>query len=402
MRRWAGIASCLLMTAGFGCSPHLSRVLSGPGAVSVELPVVPRSSIEPDVSALRSHPAEHPRKWPDDYRRLTAAECRYLAIANAPFASDLDNHPDNTPVKHPHLHPLKPSPEEARVGRLVRGYTADELRNRAAGDALEEFYKLARAEGQYDLLLAAHAELSTQLKNAEEAIRQGLRGPDVDALRVQLFDLEAQMAELEAGIGSLNASLRARLALEAADPLPLWPDDPLRVRPDQVDADAAVRIGLHYRPDLNLLRVLLGGRGSSDVSQAVLAGINPLLVMAKTNPLLRMLLPLGDKPQRKVKEQLASALEGRERQAEAEIRAAVLTLHGRRAAARARLAEVQRLEAKVDEIEKRQKAGQQVTEELTKAKLDLLKSRGELLQSAADWNVAVVKLRQAMGLLVRE
>jgi outer membrane protein TolC len=124
--------------------------------------------------------------------------------------------------------------------------------------------------------------------------------------------------------------------------------------------------------------------------------------MAKTNPLLRMLLPLGDKPQRKVKEQLASALEGRERQAEAEIRAAVLTLHGRRAAARARLAEVQRLEAKVDEIEKRQKAGQQVTEELTKAKLDLLKSRGELLQSAADWNVAVVKLRQAMGLLVRE
>ena len=28
--------------------------------------------------------------------------------------------------------------------------------------------------------------------------------------------------------------------------------------------------------------------------------------------------------------------------------------------------------------------------------------RGQLLQSAADWNVAVVKLRQAMGQLVRE
>ena len=402
MRRRAGLASCLLLAAGLGCSPHLSRALSGHGQVSAELPVVSRSSLKPDVSALQSQPSEQPRKRPDEYRRLTAAECRFLAIANAPFANDLDNHPDNTPAKHPHLHPLKPSPEEARVGRLVRGYAADELRNRAAGDALDEFYQLARAEGQYDLLLAAHAELSTQLKSVEEAIRLGLRGADVDALRVQLLDLEAQMAELEAGIGTLNASLRARLALNAADPLPLWPDDPLQVRPDQVDIEAAVRIGLHYRPDLNLLRVLLGDGASGDVSRTVLAGINPLLVLAKTNPLLRMLIPLSDRPQHQVKEQIASALEGRERQAEAEIRAAVLTLHGRRAVTRARLAEVQRLEARVEETEKRQKAGQQVTEELTKAKLDLLKARGELLQSATDWNIAAVKLRQAMGLLVRE
>ena len=35
-------------------------------------------------------------------------------------------------------------------------------------------------------------------------------------------------------------------------------------------------------------------------------------------------------------------------------------------------------------------------------RLDHRKAQGELLKAAADWNVAGVKLRQAMGLLVRE
>ena len=47
-------------------------------------------------------------------------------------------------------------------------------------------------------------------------------------------------------------------------------------------------------------------------------------------------------------------------------------------------------------------AGLSVAADLAKAKLDLLKARGDLLQAAADWNAAEAKLRQAMGLLVRE
>ena len=54
------------------------------------------------------------------------------------------------------------------------------------------------------------------------------------------------------------------------------------------------------------------------------------------------------------------------------------------------------------ELEKRQKAGQQVTAELSKARLDLLTARGDLVKVAADWNAAEVKLRQAMGVLIRE
>ena len=127
-----------------------------------------------------------------------------------------------------------------------------------------------------------------------------------------------------------------------------------------------------------------------------------LIAIAKANPLLRIFLPFGDRPSREVQAQLASALEGRERQAEAEIRAAILTMRGHHAVAVARLAEVKRLEAKVEEIEKRSAAGLQVAEELSRAKLDLFRARGELLKAATDWNISAARLRQAMGLLVRD
>ncbi|HJZ55748.1 MAG TPA: hypothetical protein VKE74_12340, partial [Gemmataceae bacterium] len=338
-----------------------------------------------------------------------AAECRAYAIQNAPFADELDHHPDNvSPHAHPQFHQRKA--DKARVEALVRGHAADESRNKSAGEALDQFYQLAKAEGQFDLLALAHAELRTQLDAAMKAEKQGLRDrAGVDELRVQLLDLEAQMARLEAGIGQLNASLRARLGLDPKDPLPLWPDDPLRVRPDDVDAEQAVATGLYYRPDLNLLRVLASesGPGADEVRRQVLGGLNPLLAVAAkaVSPLAVVIEAWTHERQKDAAAQqrmVASVLVARERQAEAEIRAAVLDLHGHKAAAVANAAEVQRLSAKVAELEKRQKAGQQVTAELTKARLDLLKARGDVIKVAADWNIAEAKLRQAMGLLIRE
>jgi hypothetical protein len=406
LRGAIGWFGCLLVAAPCGCSPHLTHAPPSANRPVPILPTTARRAIEPDVSQLPLDARARPPARPAEYRRLTAADCRVLAIRNAPLADDLDRHPDNFPTSHPHFHPLRPTPAEAERSRLVRGHAADELRNRAAADALDEFFRLAQAEGQFDLLAAVHDELRTQLTAAEAAQKQGLRDrADIDAIRVQLFDTEAQAARLEAAIGSLNASLRARLGLAPDDPLPLWPDDPLTVRPDEVDIEQAVRTGLFYRPDLNLLRALAtdDGTASADLSRAVLTGINPLLAL-QPNPLADLLGGLSKKPGKAdaLRRQVASALAGRERQAEAEIRAAVLTLHGHRAAATAKAAEVRRLTAKVAELQKISAAGLQVTAELTKARLDLLRARGDLLKAATDWHAARVKLRQAMGLLVRE
>jgi hypothetical protein len=411
---WASVV-LLCVAALAGCGPHRARVHTPPAGPPLkpapQLPVTNRGTVEPDVSGLPADPAPTPAR-PDQYRRLTAAECRALAVAHTPLADELDRHPDNLPPGHPLAHFFRKRSELVGVSRMVRGYAADELRNRAAGDALDDFFRLAQAEGQFDLLSRAHAELRTQLAAAEKALAAGLSDrADADDLRRQLSDLEAQIAKLEAGIGGLNASLRGRLGLAPDDPLPIWPDDPLRVRPEDVDAAQAVATGLFYRPDLNLLRALLARGGGGELTRAVLTGVNPLLGPGGRAPnplagLLGVLAHLSASRERQrpevFRDQVAGALAAREQQAEAEIRAAVANVHGNRSAAAARSTAVRVLSAKVADLEKRERQGLNVTAELTRARLELLTAKGELLRAAADWHVAEARLRQAMGLLVRE
>lgn len=371
---------------------------------TAQLPLMPRGAIEPDLGALSANAATPPPK-PEQYRRLTSDECRTLAVRNAPLAADLDAHPENEPSGH---HVSKKDAAAARVSRLVRGYAADEIRNRSAGEALDLYYQLAAAEGRLDLVDAARSQLQVQLRDAEQAVKVGAADrADADRIRRQILELESQRARLEAGIASLNAGLAGRLGLDPADPTPIWPADVLRVTDDVPDVDEAVRAGLHYRPDLNLLRTLAANaEQGGELTNAVLASVTPLL--AKTdpaNPLAALVAVLKKKPteaEAQLHRQVTGVLQSRERQASAEIRAAVATVRGERAATAAKAAEVQNLRAKVDELEKRKAAGQNVAVELAVARLDLLKLRGELVQSAADWHVAGVKLRQAMGLLVRE
>lgn len=396
MRRGATSYACwVLVAVAAGCHHSGPRPTCAP--VTVELPVAARQPVEADVSAVAGVTTA---ARPATVRRLTAAECRALAVKNAPLADDLDRHPDNDGPSHPRLHPKKA--DKAACARLVRGYAADELRNRAAGDALDDFYKLARAEGQFDLLVAARAEVAARVAEVDAAAKHGLRDRG-DALRTQLHDLDAQLGQLGGGIGALNASLRGRLGLDQADPTPLGPADPLRVRGDEVDPDEAVRTALRYRPDLNFLRALIGCRdgGDSGMSNQALTSINPLLAAATGHPLAALLMAICGKDDGS-EDRLASALAGRERQAEAEVRAAVATLHGHRAAAAARAAGVRDAASRVADLEKQAAAGQSVQAELTTARLELLKARGAVLEAATDWHRAEVRLRQAMGLLVRE
>jgi hypothetical protein len=393
-----GLLLAAALAALVGCHPH---DLAPPvRTVAPQLALTTRGVIDPDVSALAAGPAAIPPR-PLQYRRLTVAECRALAIKNAPLADDLDNHPANDSLLPQLFHKHA---DLANLSRLVRGYSADEIRNRSAADALEDYYKLAAAEGQFDLTLEAHTVLDKQHSAAQKAINEGLKDRgDVNAIRRQMLEIDGQTAKLEAGVVALNASLAARLNLDLADPAPLWPAEALRVSDNVIEVEQAVAAAMLYRPDLNLLRTLASDEHSTALTNAVLSGVNPLLGSA--NPFSALLAMMKLEPARaesKTRQQLQGLLSSRERQAEAEVRAAVATLRGARGAAAAKAAEVRNLSARVAELEKRDSAGQQVTAELTTARIDLLKARGELVQAVADWHIADVKLRQAMGLLVRE
>ncbi|MCE9561187.1 MAG: TolC family protein [Planctomycetes bacterium] len=370
---------------------------------------MPRGTIEPDVTGANISPAALPPVRPTQYRRLTAVECRKLAIQNAPLADDLDSHPDN---QTSHACSLKKRSDQAQLSRLVRGYAADDLRNRAAGDALELYYKLATAEGQFDHTSSAHGILRTQLALAEKAIKAGAADrADVERIRRQLLELESQLAKLEAGIASLNAGLAGHLGLDPADQTPIWPADTLTVSGDVPDVEQSVRTALQCRPDLNMLRTLATSENSGQLAKAVVTGINPLLgTKESANPLFAPLISFmavvkkePTQAEAKMQRQLLGALATRERQADAEVRAAVAMVRGNRLAVAAKAAEVRNWQARVAEAEKRVAAGVAGAEgELALAKVELLKARGELIQAVAEYQISDVKLRQAMGLLVRE
>ncbi len=338
-----------------GCCSHDLAPTVPPAAP--QLPATTRTAIEPDVSAATVNLASSPPTRPNEYRRLTAAECRTFAISNAPLAADLDTHPDNTP---PNCSLLTKRTETAQLSRMVRGYAADEIRNRSAADALELYYKLALAEGQFDLVSNAHSILRVQHAAAEKAIKGGAadRG-DVEKLRRQMLELESQLAKLEAGIAVLNAGLAGSLGLDPADQTPIWPDDPLRVRGDTVDVDQAVQTGQRYRPDLNLLRTLASNEEyTGELTKAVLTSVNPLLATTDpANPLLVLLTQLKKEPTKadaKLHRQVVGLLATRERQEDSEIRAAAATWRGNHSAVAAKAAEVRNLTAKVAELEKRE------------------------------------------------
>jgi len=388
------------------CSTPLSQPARPAPA---QLPTTTRNAVEPDITAANLSPSQSLPARPTQYRRLTAAECRSLAVRNAPLADDLDSHPDN---QTSHSHPTKKKVEQAHQSRLVRGYAADELRNQAAHDALELYYKLAAAEGQFDLTSSAHGILRTQLATAEKAIKLGaMDRADVERIRRQMLEIESQLAKLEAGIAVLNAGLSGHLGLDPADPTPIWPADTLRVLADDPDTDAAVQTALRYRPDLNLLRVLTTSESGGELAKAVVSGINPLLASQDpSNPLVAQFVALmgvikkePTRSEQKLQHQTAGALATRERQADAEVRAAIAMVRGNRLSVAAKAAEVRNLQGRVAEAEKRLAAGVATAEaELTLARIDLIKARGELLQLVAEFEISAVKLRKAMGVLVRE
>ena len=393
----------IVLTAG--C--HSYDLPAAAQAPPAQLPLAPRGTIVPDVSAVPATPAKEPPARPAEYHALTASECRLLAVKHAPLADDLDNHPDSSLPPHLYFHADKA--ELANLSRLVRGYAADEIRNRAAADALELYWKLAAAEGQFDLLADSHKILRTQLAAAEKAVNAGLADrADVDKFRRQLLDIESQMAKLEAALAVINAGLSGHLGLDPADPVPLWPADPMRVGAEEVAVDEALKTAELYRPDLNLLRVMTTREDyGGELARAVLSAVNPLLAAkSPTSPLVTIVATLKKEPTRgeaKMHRQLVALLRSRERQSEAEVRSGVATLRGDRSAIAAKAAEVRNMTDKVADLEKRAAAGVAGAEAtLAAGRIDLLKLRGELLQLVSDWHVAEVKLRQAMGMLVRE
>jgi outer membrane protein TolC len=297
-------------------------------------------------------------------------------------------------------------------------YSALEIRDQAAGTALEWYYQLAGAEAKDDLLNDSLKISRDSLQRIEQLKRLGMDLPTpVEEYQRQVVDLELQKARNQVTIEQLNSKLRVALGYQSSHVWRIWPDPgppideaPL---PQTLDVEAAVQLGLHQRPQLLLLRSIIANldRDTLGSARSLLQTLNPLLAMSDPGPSCKLLKILGkilhiqpgqeDEVQR-VRAQLCDYLRERERTVEAEIREAVYELGARREAIELTQRAAGSWQDRIRDLKKQQAQGLEGALGLASAYLDWYKARGEVVKEFLGWKSAAVRLKQAQGILPAE
>jgi hypothetical protein len=398
-------AAAILLVCGVllatGCRWLATPVWDTPQPQQKDLPLVERTVPAPDVSASGEPSAPPPSPG---YYQLTADECRDLACRNSAAANLIEASVVVEPGCLAHF-TGRDAVDHLRV--TAAGHLSREARNRTAAAALTLYYRILELELKADVLANSVQEVDELLKAAAILEEKGFKpADDTFALKKQRVELTGEGAKLRSGIGKLNAELKSLLAIDPGTPGLILPADQVKVVPDPLDPQLAVQVGLANRADLNLIRSVANAADVRTLaaSKRVLAGLVPILgAVSRPAEEASVLSPFVDGLAKAegcaVRKQLTGLLHDREREATKDIRTAVdewATARDLVAVARQKFElDTQR----VDELQARADTGQAVAAELSRAKLDLLKTEADLISTVTAWKVADVKAREAMGLL---
>ncbi len=404
--RWLSAAGFSWILAGCTQIPaiHSPRPMIVP-------PEVPRGRVEAQIQFLPSAPpnvataATDPFP-PATYRAMTAAEVRLLAATHAPGARLHDLEATGRPN---HSTFPTPSTPAGQLRRAILIQTAREMQNRAAGAALEAFYRLAHAEGQSDLLDETIAQLDRAITDTREMLGQQLKPPvDVEVWLRQLHQSQGDRLKVQLTIDELNSQLRRMLGLTACrERERLWNPEDYSVSDEAIDPDAAIQLALRERPDLILLRTILASLSPQTLPliREQLRAAYPLLGEKRSGGLELLLAPRGAAPSTRGAEvelrrrQLFDWLTQREAAVVEEVRQAVAAMryHGRVTALAWQRERSYRQALQDAQIRRQQ--GLASFAELTQKHLDWLKARSDVMQETIAWYIARVRLWQAQGQL---
>jgi outer membrane protein TolC len=342
--------------------------------------------------------------------------CQCLAAKHAPLADGLDaqrRQLEEKKVKKTCLREDKSAKQRAFQESMLL-YSALEIRDQAAGTALEWYFQLAGAEAKSDLLNESLKEGRKTLQGIEGLKKQGLRLPaPIEEYQRQVVELQLQESQNQLAIEQLNSKLRQAIGQDSKvgrilpDPsTPLGMESP-------PDVEAAVKLGLQQRPQLLLLRSMIDNldRDTLGSARSFLQVLSPLLAMSSPGPSCKLLKILGrilhiqpgqeDEVDR-IRAQLTDYLHERERTVEAEIREAVYEIRAHRQATILARQAADSWEERIRNLEKQRAEGIRGVAELSKTNLDWYKARGEVVKEYIGWKIAVVKLKLAQGILPTE
>ena len=285
------------------------------------------------------------------------------------------------------------------LARQLRYLAAREARNRSAGEALENYYRLADAEGRTELLTAGLRTFD-QLREAAPRFRAaGLPNvPDDDDFNRQRAKLLIDAEQAEAGIRTLNLTMKVQLGQSVKGDERFWPTGPFGVSAEPLDVEAAVQTALQSRPDLQFLRAMYHGLSASTLPlvNQQMQSTNGLLGSGLPKILQKRLDPLRAAAEVEVshrREQLFLAIADREKLAATEVRVAALQMES--AARRVALAK-SRAESYRDKVTK---AGDKLADKLP-AEIEWYRARADLIVEVMAWHTWKVKYRAAQGGLV--
>lgn len=368
------------------------------GVLMADAPLI---GAELSAAPLRTSPAQ------GRYVLMTAEECQCLAVERAVTAHLVDIE------RQLALASVPPRPDSRmsrglRVQQQLLGLRATQIRNDAAGEALEAFYQLAAAEASLDVLDKSLAHARTMVGYLDELRRQGLPAPARDSeLHQQELDLMGRRAELEWTVTQLNGRLRLLVGLCLEGSVRIWPNADLIVGGEGLDAHQAVHAGLASRADLAILRLL-----SATLDEATLPIVRGALqsrdaalgnVTSGSAPLERLLQPArGEDELQARRAQLSALLVESERELIVTIQAAAGAVEMRRDQAMLAKRSLEIARERLGELQQLRGVGQATPFDVAAQEGEVLEAERHLVQKAAEWRIAQVQLRRAIGVLAHE
>ncbi len=356
----------------------------------------------PELNTVGAEPMN-----PAGYRILTAEECQCLAVEHATTAHLVDIERQLAIASTP-PRPQSRMARGLRVHRRLLELRAAQIRNDAAGQALETYYQLAAAEAMADILARTSAHLNQMMGRIVELRTQGLQPPlDELELRRQEIDLLRRQAELDWTIAQLNGQLRLLLGWDINGPVRAWPQADFIVTETPVNVEAAVQAGLSSRPDLATLRLLDATldeatipvvRGALQTQDASLGNVT-----SGFERLGQLLRPArGDDELAARRAQLRVLLAEKERELVVGVVTAAGAVEMRRDQAQLAKLAFDNAVLRLRDLQQLRNIGQATPADVSAQEGEVLEAEGEFLQAVAQWRLAEVKLRQTLGVLVWE
>jgi hypothetical protein len=352
------------------------------------------------------------------YYALTPRDCQCLAVRCCGVANLMDRErqtvAEQADTKCLCLFPKKT--QGAAFKQEMLEDAALEARSQQAGAALELYYRLAEAEAGYDLLEATLAEVDDAVARARELRKsQLLIDEEWEKLLRQRTKVLTDRTELVMNIERLNVELGKLICIRACPgEAHFWPLVDLDSTCPEINVDGAVEVALASRGELKALRAvnrdlslltLPAARETMRSIHGLLASADPKAKVPELQVLAEMCCQEGpySTELKGRRDQMAMRIAERQEAVASDVRAEARQVYRRCQTATLAMERIASLARMVREVEDRYNKSKLATlADVTKARLEWLQGRADVVKEIAARERAKAKLKQHQGVLPLE